>query len=175
MNTCRVFLVCSAFLLASAGLAQNARVSWWAADMGAGTCRGTNAVLTAIIGQRGIGFSTQGNTTLMGGFLANSSIWQALVSVPGRTPVLQTYVLEQNYPNPFNPKTVVSCQSPVASRVRLVVYDLLGREVKVLMDEKKEPGRYQVEFDGAKLSSGMYIYRLTAGNFVHSKRMMLLK
>jgi hypothetical protein len=83
--------------------------------------------------------------------------------------------LEQNYPNPFNPKTVVSCQLPVASTIRLVVYDLMGREVKVLMDEQKAPGRYQVEFDGAKLSSGVYIYRLTARNYVESKRMMLLR
>jgi hypothetical protein len=85
------------------------------------------------------------------------------------------FILEQNYPNPFNPKTVVSCQWPVVSRVRLAVYDLLGREVAVLIDEQKAPGRYQVEFDGAKLSSGVYIYRLTAGNYVESKRMMLLR
>jgi len=85
------------------------------------------------------------------------------------------FLLEPNYPNPFNPKTVVSCQSPVASRIRLVVYDLLGREVKVLLDEQKAPGRYQVDFDGAKLSSGVYIYRMSAGNYVESKRMLLLR
>jgi hypothetical protein len=55
------------------------------------------------------------------------------------------------------------------------VYDLLGREVAVLMDERKEPGKYQVEFDGTKLSSGVYIYRLTAGDYVESKRMIMLK
>jgi hypothetical protein len=90
-------------------------------------------------------------------------------------PVPTSFMLEQNYPNPFNPKTVVSCQLPVASRVNLVVYDLLGREVAVLLDEHKAPGKYQVEFDGTKLSSGVYIYRLTAGDFVESKRMILLR
>jgi hypothetical protein len=59
--------------------------------------------------------------------------------------------------------------------VRLAVFDLLGREVAVLVDEQKGPGSYQVEFDGGKLSSGVYVYRLTAGNYVESKRMMLLR
>jgi hypothetical protein len=83
--------------------------------------------------------------------------------------------LQQNYPNPFNPKTVVSCQLPVASKVRLAVYDLLGREVVVLIDAQKAPGKYQVEFDGGKLSSGVYIYRLTAGNFVECRKMLLAR
>jgi hypothetical protein len=86
-----------------------------------------------------------------------------------------SFGLDQNYPNPFNPKTVVSCQSLVAGRMKLVVYDLLGREVKELMDEQKAPGKYQVEFDGTKLSSGVYIYRLTAGNYVDAKQMVLVK
>jgi photosystem II stability/assembly factor-like uncharacterized protein len=85
------------------------------------------------------------------------------------------FSLGQNYPNPFNPKTVVSCQWPVAGRVRLAVYDLLGREVAVLLDEQKAPGRYQVEFDGTKLSSGVYFYRLTAGDYVETRRMILLR
>jgi len=100
--------------------------------------------------------------------------------VPWKGP--DEFVLEQNYPNPFNPVTnieyslgVVSRQPSVATRVRLAVYDLLGREVTVLVNEQKAPGRYQVEFDGAKLSSGVYIYRLTAGNYTESKRMLLLR
>jgi hypothetical protein len=80
-------------------------------------------------------------------------------------PVPTEFSLSQNYPNPFNPATVVSYQLPVARRVRIAIYDILGREVAVLLDEQKAPGKYQVEFDGAKLSSGVYIYRLTAGNF----------
>ena len=85
------------------------------------------------------------------------------------------FVLEQNYPNPFNPTTVVSYQLPVASEVRLVVYDLLGREVAVLENERKNPGVYEVKFDGSGLSSGVYFYRLTAGVHTESKRMMLMK
>jgi cyclomaltodextrinase / maltogenic alpha-amylase / neopullulanase len=86
-----------------------------------------------------------------------------------------TFSLEQNYPNPFNPSTVVSCQFPVASDVRLVVYDLLGREVAVLMDGWKEAGSYQIRFDGSRLASGMYVYRLTAGQYTAARTMMLVK
>jgi photosystem II stability/assembly factor-like uncharacterized protein len=83
--------------------------------------------------------------------------------------------LMQNYPNPFNPRTVVSGQLPVASRVKLAVYDILGREVAVLVDEKKEAGKFEVTFDGGRLSSGVYIYRMEAGGSVASRKMVLLK
>jgi photosystem II stability/assembly factor-like uncharacterized protein len=101
----------------------------------------------------------------------------------GRANKPMSFALEQNYPNPFNPTTSIgysvgaisSQQTAVSSHVRLAVYDLLGREVAVLVDEKKAPGNYQVEFDGGKLASGVYFYRLTAGDHVESKRMILLR
>jgi hypothetical protein len=93
------------------------------------------------------------------------------------------YVLNQNFPNPFNPSTVVSFQLPVASRVRLVVYDILGRELVTLFDGMMESGRHDVTFDGARLSSGVYVYRLVAAdpstgygqNFAQTKKMILMK
>lgn len=86
-----------------------------------------------------------------------------------------SFGLEQNYPNPFNPKTVVSGQLPVASRVRIAVYDLLGKEVAVLADEYKAAGVFRYDFDGSGLSSGTYICRMTAGQFVESRKMVLTK
>lgn len=83
--------------------------------------------------------------------------------------------LYQNYPNPFNPTTVISWQSPVASHQTLKVYDILGNEVVTLVDEYREAGRYKVEFDASSLASGVYIYKLTAGSFVSSKKMMVVK
>jgi hypothetical protein len=85
------------------------------------------------------------------------------------------FALDQNYPNPFNPKTVVSGQWPVASHVKIAVYDILGREVAVLMDEWKEPGKYQVAWDATHCASGIYLCRMTAGSFVTANRMLLLK
>lgn len=84
-------------------------------------------------------------------------------------------VLEQNYPNPFNPTTVVSFQLPEASNVRLVVYDILGREVSVLVNERKAAGSYSVSFDARGMASGMYLYRLQAGYFVQTRKLLLLK
>ncbi len=79
------------------------------------------------------------------------------------TPALPAeYALGQNYPNPFNPATLLSCRLPVASSVRLAVYDMLGREVAVLMNGTYPAGSYTVRFDGARLASGVYLSRLTA-------------
>jgi len=85
------------------------------------------------------------------------------------------YELMQNYPNPFNPSTAVSFQLPVASQVRLVVYDLLGREVATLVNEQKAAGVYTVPFDATGLASGTYVYRVQAGSFVESKKMILMR
>jgi gluconolactonase len=88
---------------------------------------------------------------------------------------IEGYRLLPNYPNPFNPKTVVSCQSPVASKIRIVVYDMLGREVRVLMDEQKEPGSYQVTWDAGDCASGVYVCKMTAGSHMESNKMLLLR
>ncbi|HEX7573854.1 MAG TPA: T9SS type A sorting domain-containing protein [Bacteroidota bacterium] len=85
------------------------------------------------------------------------------------------FTLEQNYPNPFNPTTVISFQQPVVSKARLVVYDLLGREVAVLVNERKMPGRYELKLDASGLASGVYLYRLTVGSFVQTRKMIVLK
>ncbi len=85
------------------------------------------------------------------------------------------FKLEQNYPNPFNPITVISWQSPVGIWQTLKLYNILGNEVAILVDEYKEAGSHKVDFDASKLSSGVYIYKLTAGTFHTSKMMILLK
>jgi hypothetical protein len=84
-------------------------------------------------------------------------------------------VLEQNYPNPFNPTTVVSFQLPVLSYVKLAAYDLLGREVAVLSEGWRAPGRYAQTFEGTGLASGVYVCRLTAGAAVLTRRMVLVR
>ncbi|MAO66161.1 MAG: hypothetical protein CL666_14290 [Balneola sp.] len=83
--------------------------------------------------------------------------------------------LEQNYPNPFNPSTNISFSIPKASMVRMSVYDMLGRNISTLVNERKAAGRYTIRFEAGNLSSGTYIYRIEAGSFTQTKKLMLIK
>ncbi len=94
---------------------------------------------------------------------------EAIVSSP------VDYSLSQNYPNPFNPSTSISYSIPENAFVTLKIYDVLGNEVEVLINEQKESGNYQIDFNASELSSGIYYYTLTAGNFTSTKKMSLIK
>jgi hypothetical protein len=85
------------------------------------------------------------------------------------------FELEQNYPNPFNPGTTIKYKLPQASLVNLKVYNVLGQEVATLVDESQPAGIHAVQFDGSGLSSGVYFYRLSAGDFVQTRKLMLLR
>jgi len=85
------------------------------------------------------------------------------------------YSLDQNYPNPFNPSTRIRFSIPMQSKVVLRLYNILGAELRVLVNEEKEAGIYEVEFNAKDLPSGIYFYRLQAGNFVETKKMILMK
>jgi PKD repeat protein len=89
--------------------------------------------------------------------------------------VPNSFSLSQNYPNPFNPETKISFSIPKETNVLLKVYDLLGKEVAVLVNAKKEPGFYELNFRGENLPSGFYVYSIEAGDFISSKKMVLLK
>lgn len=88
---------------------------------------------------------------------------------------MSEFRLYQNYPNPFNPSTKISWQAPIGGWQTLKVYDILGNEVVKLVDEYRNAGRYEVNFDASKLSSGIYFYRLQTGSFIETKKMLLLK
>ncbi|MDP4117336.1 MAG: T9SS type A sorting domain-containing protein, partial [Bacteroidota bacterium] len=83
--------------------------------------------------------------------------------------------LEQNYPNPFNPNTTINYRLPQSGPVTIKVYDVLGNEVKTLVNEYKSAGEYSINFDAGKLSSGVYIYRITSGGYTSAKKMTLIK
>jgi len=97
--------------------------------------------------------------------------------------VVKTFALEQNYPNPFNPATKIRFSIPSVGthsyaspqNVLLKVYDVLGKEVVTLVNEQREPGVYEVQFDAGGLPSGIYFYKIQAGSFVQTKKMILLK
>jgi hypothetical protein len=128
---------------------------------------------------------------LAGGFIRGTYTTQTQVAVmllrvpvstlPGPTGVQElggtptTYALEQNYPNPFNPNTNIRFEIPSPGLVSLKVFNLLGQEVASLLNEVKQPGRYEANWDAQGVSSGVYFYKLTAGDYLSTKKMVLLK
>ena len=87
----------------------------------------------------------------------------------------QSFSLSQNYPNPFNPTTTISYQLPITNHVALKVYDVLGREVAVLVNEMKNAGTYSVQWNASQFSSGVYILTMSAGNFTATKKILLMR
>ena len=90
-------------------------------------------------------------------------------------PSERSFILEQNYPNPFNPNTTISYYLPRASRVSLIVYNSLGQKVKQIVNNFEEPGNHKINFDAENLSSGIYFYKISAGNSAQVRKMLLLK
>lgn len=88
---------------------------------------------------------------------------------------VNSFKLFQNYPNPFNPATTISFEIPKDSKIRLVVYDILGNKIKTLVDQRLEKGLYQTKFSAGSMASGIYFYRLTAGDLSITKKMLLIK
>jgi len=118
---------------------------------------------------------------LFAGLLGNQGVWRRPLSEmitsaePLKTGLPLEFLLRQNFPNPFNPCTTIKYVLPKSSEVRLSVYDMLGRGVSVLVSERRDAGVHEVRFDASGLSSGVYFYRLQAGDFVSSKRLLLLR
>ncbi len=85
------------------------------------------------------------------------------------------FLLEQNYPNPFNPSTTIRYNLPNESKVKLILFNILGEEIRILVDEFNESGVHTIDVDGRDLNSGIYLYKIEAGTFVQTRKMILLK
>jgi hypothetical protein len=102
-------------------------------------------------------------------------ISEMITNIENTIELPKTFTIEQNYPNPFNPGTTIKYSVPKLSFVTIKIYDVLGSEVAALVNEEKPIGRYEVTFDATQLPSGVYFYRLQAGSFVQTRKMILLK
>ncbi len=102
-------------------------------------------------------------------------VWQDPVNLTSASEKPEIFSLSQNYPNPFNPVTKIKFQLPNPNSVRLTVYNVLGREIETLVSEEKPAGIYEVEFDGTGFPSGVYFYRIEAGKYSDTKKLLLLK
>ncbi len=98
-----------------------------------------------------------------------------VTSVEGDETLPEEFVLHQNYPNPFNPSTTFRYSIPQTSKVVIKVYDILGNEIATLMDEEKPVGTYELTWNAENLPSGVYFYQLKAGEYINTKKMILLK
>jgi len=120
---------------------------------------------------RSIGDSTTSNWSLYNSFHNNT----VLAGIQSSNQKPAQYQLYQNYPNPFNPTTTISYRLKTAQQVHVTIYDILGRRVAVLVDQKESAGLHTITFDASRLSSGLYFYRLRTKNFTSIKKMILLK
>ena len=129
---------------------------------------------------RGLGFSPDGKIAYLGTFAnANERMQKAVLGAVNvkeiGTGVPEVYSLDQNYPNPFNPATIINFSIPETGLVILKIYNVLGQEVAELVNDVKSAGSYNVTFDASDLTSGMYVYTISAGNYSATRKMMLLK
>jgi hypothetical protein len=101
--------------------------------------------------------------------LAKKPAFQTAAQIP------TVYKLFDNYPNPFNPSTIIEYQIPVNGMVTIKVFDVLGREIRTLVNDYKTAGNYSISFDASRLASGIYFYQLRSGNYISTKKMLLIK
>jgi hypothetical protein len=143
-------------------------------------CSGGNATtsannnLSGSIGESVIGNNTNANYKQQTGFWY---VYQQsdITSVEDEELLPTVFKLEQNYPNPFNPSTKIKFAVPEKSNVLIKIYDILGSEVETLVNKEMDAGWYDKDFNAAGLSSGIYLFRMEAGNYVNTKKMIYLK
>ncbi len=112
--------------------------------------------------------------------VASQDTFLFIIGIPtditlGNPEVPGNFVLSQNYPNPFNPETIIKFGIPTETNVQLSIYNALGEMIKVLLNEMKIAGNYEIPFNASSLPSGIYFYRLQAGNYIETKKMVLMK
>jgi hypothetical protein len=138
------------------------------------------SVHTAVGTQNDLKLTNDPNGCLVGWTVATAGNIAKMTGTPvgiviNNNEIPTNYSLEQNYPNPFNPTTNIKFSLPNTGLVKLIVFDILGREVATLVNEVKSAGNYTADFDASTLSSGVYFYRLESGSFTESKKMLLVK
>ena len=141
---------------------------------GASISNGGTHKIRSSVGESMIGISSNASYKTFFGFLYTQQPTITEIKTTNSL-IPDKYEMSQNYPNPFNPTTVIEFAVPQESKVLLEVFNILGERLATLVNEVKTPGYYNVNFDAGLLSSGFYIYRIQAEDFVEVKKMILLK
>jgi hypothetical protein len=167
-------LVCGAVVIALAGVSTAAyTISPAVVGSAGGSSIGGSFEVLGTIGQPAIGVVSGGSYVNEIGFWYQPG-W-ILTGVPEGDVMPLTFSMEQNSPNPFNPVTTIQFSVPVDSRVVIVLYNASGREIRTIVEDEHEAGRYQTVIAADGLPSGVYFCRMTAGRFVATRKMVLLK
>jgi len=131
--------------------------------------------IMSTLGPTLMGTTSNASNTIHAGFWFQTiDIFTSIEQIPSET-TPEEFRLEQNYPNPFNPKTTIEFTLPNQSVVSLTLYDILGREIEVLLDDELKSGVYKVTYQADDLPSGIYFYRIQADGFIKAKKLTLLK
>ena len=166
---------------------QTSRIEWFAFSTGFGESASLNTTLKTIIGDPIVGTSSNEGSSISSGFFSNPASTGIVTDINEKSveTIPTSFQLNQNYPNPFNPTTNIKFSVNEQSTVKIIIYDLLGRKVKTLLDEVRNAGNYIVNWNGEnelnnEVSSGIYFYNLTAigadnKKFISTKKMILLR
>jgi hypothetical protein len=169
-----VLLIFPLLFFLNAAFAQN-QITYSVISSGGDKSSNESFILSGTVGESFIGSSVNLSNQNFTGF------WfvyynDVLTSVEDQQKIIPTvFKLEQNYPNPFNPSTIIKFAVPERNNVLIKIYDILGGEVLTLVNEELDAGWYERKFDAGLLSAGVYIYRMQAGSYVSTKKMMMLK
>jgi hypothetical protein len=146
-------------------------------DIGAVSATGSGNALRGSYGEPLSGTAARSGVTIsQSGLFSFLNLGRYVTSAgPEENPFPLAYLLYQNYPNPFNPSTTIRYALPSKSNVTLIVYNTLGQQVALPQNGEQEAGYHEVQFDGRNMASGMYFYRIHAGDFVETKRLLLVR
>ena len=173
--------------LSFSAFAQNNQITWSVFSAGYGISSSSNTSIRSIIGDPIVGASSDGGSSISSGFFANPASTGVVTGMERQSgsSIPTSYQLSQNYPNPFNPSTNIKFSLPIQSTVKIVIYDLLGRKVKTLINDVRPVGVYAIRWSGenesnVNVSSGIYFYSLYAvgadnKKYTNFKKMILLK
>ncbi len=169
-----LYLVLLFLLLSHYHIFPQNQIPFTVISSGGGYQANSSYMLTSTVGQTIIGKSENTNHQALTGF------WQmylqnVLLDVNREDALPLEFKLEQNYPNPFNPSTIIKFGIPERSNVQIKIYDLLGSEVITLLNQELGKGWYDLTFNASRFSSGFYIYRMEAGNYISTRKMLIIK
>lgn len=182
MNSKNLFLIApilTGLFFDGQASAQSSQVQWSSFNQGFGASSSAGTQVCSALGQSFVGSAQNANSQIASGFLAHPLISDTKTAVEEKTQeesqLPTSYELEQNYPNPFNPSTTIAFALPKLSEVTLKIFDASGREVATLVEGRLPAGRHEVVLDARPFSSGVYFYRLQAGDFLQTRRLTLVK